>query len=125
MKICEAFRKAWEKDITDRAIRQDIDFQVKWGLEHGTWQEKDLEKKIFEYWVTEWHAFLSRKEVTDYGITTEMIDQAKEAGYLYEWERFNTATRYRGAPSYGLQLKPKGRMALYKAFKTWEYTKQA
>lgn len=120
MTICEAFRKEWEKDLEDRRMRYQLKAQANWAVEKGLWNEKNFDKKMFEYWVSEWKAFLNKKQVKEYGITKEQIEAAKAAGYVFEWERFNSATRYRGEPSYGLQLKPKGRTALYKAFKEWK-----
>lgn len=120
MKICKAFRKEWEKGLKDRAIVYQLRAQANWAVEKGLWNEKNFDKKLFEYWVSEWCAYLTEKQVKEYEITREQIEAAKAAGYVWEWERFNSATRYRGEHSYGLQLKPKGRTALYKAYKDWK-----
>lgn len=120
MKICEAFRQEWEKAIKDFQIVHQLRAQANWATEKGLWTEKNFDKKMFDYWVSEWCAFLTKSKVKKYGITEEQIKAATEAGYVFEWERFNSATRYRGEPGYGLQLKPKGRTALYKAYTDWK-----
>ena len=121
MTIFEAFRAEWEKDLGDRRVRYQLKYQANWAMEHGLWTEQNFDKKLFEYWVSEWKAYLTKAKVQEYGITRDQIEAAKEAGYVFEWEAFNSATRYRGAPSYGLQLKKsKGRTALYKAFDSWK-----
>ena len=121
MKICEAFRKAWEADNVRYPGR------IKWHAECTAEQEarfvkrkpRSAERLHFDVWVENFHGFLSKSEVEKYGITREQIEEAHEAGFVREWERFNSYTRFGGGHSYGLQLTAKGKTALFKAFGSW------
>ena len=121
MKICEAFRKAWEAD-NERYPRR-----IKWLAECAAEDEarftnrkpRSAERLHFDVWIENFHAFLSEGEVQKYGITRDQIAEAHAAGYAYEWERFNSRTRFGSSIGYGLQLTKKGRTALFKAFSSW------
>lgn len=118
MKICEAFRKAWETDCMDyrwaRRIKDGAN--ARRGFKG---QPKEEQRLHFNAWIEGFHGYLSKSEVEKYGITREQIEEAHEAGFVREWERFNTGTRFRGEHAYGLQLTKKGKTALFQAYENW------